>query len=118
MPLALMTIRSWPGTRAEMFPLVHATSPVRGSSWWSSASSPRSAATASAMDDLADAEPAQLVHHVVAPASEVIVQADVVRVELVIDIGARGIRLVGVAPLAAHRRGGLVDVGEGAGRDG
>src|SRR3954447_509167 len=113
-----MTIRSSPGTRAEMLPLVQATSPLRGSSWWSSASSARRAATASAMDGLLGADAAQLVHDVVAAAAEVVVQADVARVELVVDVGPRGVGLVGVAPLVPHRRRGLVDVGVGPGRHG
>src|SRR3954468_9099906 len=86
-PLALMTISSSPGTRAEMLPLVQATSPLRGSSWWSSASSARREATASAMDGLLGADAAQLVHDVVAAPAEVVVQADVARVELVVDVG-------------------------------
>src|SRR3954463_10213425 len=101
-----MTIRSSPGTRAERLPLVQATRPLRGSSWWSAASSARSAATASPMDGLLDPDVAQLVHHVVAAAPEVVVQADVAGVELVVDVGPRGIGQVGVPALAAHGRGG------------
>src|SRR4051794_21748690 len=111
-----MTIRSSPGTRAEMLPLVQATRPLRGSSWWRSASSARRAATVSSMDGLLEADAAQLVHHVVAAAAEVVVQPDVAGVELVVDVGPGRIGQVGVPALATHGRRGLADVGVRAGR--
>src|SRR3954466_16146693 len=102
-PLALMTMRSSSGTRAERLPLVHATSWLRGSSACSAQTSRRSAATASVTDRRLLADPPQRVHHVVAAAPEVVVQALVDRVELVVDRGAVLVGLVDVAADLAHR---------------
>src|SRR4051812_47201790 len=113
-----MTIRSSSGTRAERLPLVHATSPLRGSSAWSAQTARRRAATASVTDRRLLADPPQRVHHVVAAAAEVVVQAHVELVELVVDGGAVLVGLVDVAPHLAHRLGGGLDVVVGAGRDG
>src|SRR4051812_50212796 len=96
-----MTMRSSPGTRAEMLPLVHATSSLRGSSAWSAHTSRRSAAIASVTDRRLLADPPQRVHDVVLAAAEVVVQRDVVLVEAVVDRGAGLPRLVdGAAPPA------------------
>src|SRR4051812_31746147 len=118
MPLALMTIRSSSGTRADTLPLVQATRPLRGSSACSAQTSRRSAATASVTDRRPLADPPQRVHDVVAAAAEVVVQAGVVLVELVVDGGAVLVGLVDVAAHLAHGRGGGLDVVVGAGRDG
>src|SRR5580765_8504980 len=104
-----MTMRSSSGTRAEMFPLVHATSPLRGSSACSAQTSRRSAATASVTDGRLLADPPQRVHEV-AFAAELVVQSDVALVELVVDGGAALVGLVDVAADLAHRRRRGLDV--------
>src|SRR3954454_20486508 len=111
-----MTMRSSSGTRAEMLPLVHATSSLRGSSAWSAHTSRRSAATASVTDRRLLADPAQRVHEIVV-AAEVVVQRDVSLVELVVDRGAVLVGLVDVAPDLAYRRRRGLDVVVGAGGD-
>src|SRR3954471_17305501 len=118
MPLALMTIRSLPGTRADTFPLVHATSPLRGSSACSSQSSARTSAMRSPTDGLHCPDVAQLVHHIVAATAEVVVQPAVAGVELVVDVRRSGVRQVGVTALLAHHGRRLPDVGVAAGGDG
>src|SRR4029453_15499056 len=85
MPLALMTISSSPGTRAERLPAVHATNPLRGSSMCSAQTSRRSA---SVTDQLPRAQLAQPVHDVVAATAEVVVELGVVRVKRVVGVGA------------------------------
>src|SRR4051794_16626159 len=112
-----MTMSSSPGTRAERFPLVHATSSLRGSSAWRAHTSWRRAATASVTDRRLLADPPQRVHDVVAAAAEVVVQRDVVRVELVVDGRAVLVGLVDVATDLAHRLGRGLDVLVRAGRD-
>src|SRR5689334_3526675 len=97
-----MTMRSSSGTRAEMFPLVHATRPLRGSSACSADTSRRSAATASVTDRRLPADAPQRVHQVVV-APEAVVQLDVARVELVVDGGAVLVGPVDVAAHLAHR---------------
>src|SRR5215210_537131 len=104
-PLALMTMRSSPGTRADRLPLVHMTNPLRGSSACSAHTSRRSAATASVMDHLARPDAPQRVHDVVAASAEVIVQPDVALIEELVAVGARGVRDVGVAGHLSHRLG-------------
>src|SRR3954468_13702690 len=94
-PLALMTISSSPGTRADRLPAVHATRPLRGSSMCSAHTSRRSA---SVTDQLPRAQLAQPVHHVVATAAEVVVQLRVVRVERVVGVGPALVRHERVAP--------------------
>src|SRR3982750_1008292 len=98
-----MTMSSSSGTRAEMFPLVQATSWLRDSSACSMHTSRRSAATASVTDRRLLADPPQRVHDVVAAAAEVVVQRDVVLVELVVGRGAVLVGLVDVAADLAHR---------------
>src|SRR3954467_11441414 len=90
-PLALITIRSSPGTRAERLPLVQATRPWRGSSRCSSHTSARRSIT----DELPGA--LERVHAVVAAAAEVVVQAHVVGVELVVGVRGRRLGLIGGA---------------------
>src|SRR4051794_7470677 len=109
MPLALMTMTSSPGTRAERLPLVHATSPLRTSAPCSAQTSARSAAIASVMDHFPRPDPAQLVHDLVAAAAEVVVQPHVALVQHVVGVGAHGVGDVGVARDAAHRRRGRED---------
>src|SRR3954468_5204171 len=111
-----MTMSSSSGTRAEMLPLVHATSALRGSSACSAHTSRRSAETASVTDRRLLADPAQRVHEV-AFAAEVVVQRDVALVEVVVDGGAVLVGLVDVAPDLAHRRRRGLDVVVGAGGD-
>src|SRR3954447_518787 len=115
-PLALMTIRSSSGTRADRLPLVHATRPLRASSACRGPTSRRSAAVASVMDHLPRPDLAQLVHDLVAAAAEVVVQAHVALVEHVVGVAARRVRDVGIARDAAHHLGGGDDVRVGAGR--
>ena len=103
-PLALITISSSPGTRAERFPLVQLTSPCRGSSAWSSrelgaGAPPRRRSAPGA----ASRGPAELVHHR-APAAEGVVERRVVVVELVVASAASGSGRNAVASRAAHRR--------------
>src|SRR3954465_7224549 len=69
-PLALMTMSSSSGTRAERLPLVHATRSLRGSSACSAQTSRRSAAIASVTDRRLLADPPQRVHDVVLAAAE------------------------------------------------
>src|SRR3954469_20054311 len=116
-PLALMTISSSSGTRAERLPLVHATSPLRGSSACSAHTSRRRAAMASVTDRRLLADPPQHVHDVVAAAAEVVVQRDVALVEAVVELGAVLVGLVDVAAHLAHRLRGGVDVGIRPGGD-
>src|SRR3954468_15574098 len=110
-PLALMTMSSSSGTRAERLPLVHATSPLRGSSACSAQTSRRRAAIRSVTDGRLLADAPQRVHDVVLAAAEVVVQRDVVLVEAVVELGAVLVRLVDVAAHLAHRLGRRVDVG-------
>src|ERR1700750_1333289 len=98
-----MTMRSSPATRAERWPAVHATSPLRGSSACSAQISRRSAAIASVMDGRLRADPPQRVHDVVAAPAEVVVQRDVALVEAVVDLGAPLVGLIDVAADLAHR---------------
>src|SRR3954449_7104246 len=117
-PLALTTISSSSGTRAERLPLVHATSPLRGSSACSAQTSRRRAATASVTDGRLLADAPQIVHDVVAAAAEMVVQRDVVVVEAVVELGAVLVGLVDVAADLAHRCRRGLDVLVRAGRDG
>src|SRR5215212_2228945 len=98
-----MTISSASGTRAEMFPLVHATSPLAGSSACSAQTSRRSAPTSVTRDHLLRPQIAQRMHHVVATAPEVIVEPLVARVQQVVDVGVALVRHVGVTSYLAHR---------------
>src|SRR3712207_540113 len=92
MPLALMTIRSSPGTRALRLPLVHATSPLRGNSACRSQTMRRSSSTSSVTDELlARGRAPQPVHDVVAVAAEVVVQPAVVLEQLVVAVGSGGV---------------------------
>src|SRR3954453_11725460 len=93
-PLALTTMSSSSGTRADRLPLVHATSPLRGSSACSAHTSRRRAAIASVTDRRLLADAPQVVHDVVAPAAEVVVQRDVVLVQAVVELGAVLVGLV------------------------
>src|SRR3954454_8098277 len=102
-----MTIRSSPGTRADRLPLVQATSPWRGSSRCSAQTSRR---RASVTDRLPGADVAQVVHDVVAAAPEVVVQPRVVRVELVVDVGAALVGDERVARDPAHGGGRRTNV--------
>src|SRR3954451_24277683 len=117
-PLALTTMSSSSGTRAERLPLVHATSPLRGSSACSAQTSRRRPAIASVTDPRLLADPPQRVHDVVAAAAEVVVQRHVVLVEAVVELAAVLAGLVDVAADLAHRLGGGVDVVVRAGGDG
>src|SRR5918997_3716687 len=106
-----MTMSSSPGTRADRFPLVQTTSPLRGSSACSSQTS-RRMASSSPTGQLPGAWPeaagsagcagygdvAQPVHDVVAAAAEVVVQAQVVLVQDVVGVGAPLVGHVAVAP--------------------
>src|SRR4051794_41945842 len=112
-----MTMSSSSGTRAERLPLVHATSPLRGSSACSAQTSRRRAATRSVTDRRLLADAPQRVHDVVLAAAEVVVERDVVLVEAVVEIGAG---LVGAVDVAGHpfpRLRGPGGVGGHAGGD-
>src|SRR4051812_36556019 len=111
-----MTMSSSSGTRAEMLPLVQATSSLRGSSACSAHTSRRSAETASVTDRRLLADPAQRVHEIVV-AAEVVVQRDVSLVELVVARGAALVGWVDAAPALPHRRRRGLDVVVGAGGD-